>query len=204
MLGPTRWPFSDPLWATTCSENFGFFKTHRNIMETCFCLIPSVGIWCCFTAADYDLLPALAGVWFCQLQIVSVIVWLLGFWGLFRGYINARAPIVVAVQPVGDWMLLVVVWEVTVCEETKIKKTRFPGGEDQTCPKELDVPNLQQHCPLALYPFLSYLVLGGWKHGRRGVEEGGRKKNPQCSQESSYATHPRVTPMSRHLHSPEM
>jgi hypothetical protein len=37
------------------------------------------------TAADYDLPHALARAWFCQLQVVSVTVWCLEFWGLFRG-----------------------------------------------------------------------------------------------------------------------
>jgi hypothetical protein len=38
-------------------------------------------------AADYDLPRALAGLWFCQLKIVSAIVWycmLLGFLGTFQ------------------------------------------------------------------------------------------------------------------------
>jgi hypothetical protein len=39
-----------------------------------FVLIPDVGIWGCFKAADYDLPHVLAEVWFCQLKIVSVIV----------------------------------------------------------------------------------------------------------------------------------
>jgi len=40
-------------------------------------------------ADDYGLPHALAEEWFCQLQIVSAIVWHWGFWGLFTGYINA-------------------------------------------------------------------------------------------------------------------
>lgn len=42
---------------------------------------------------DYDLLSALAEVWFCQRQIVSATVCCLESWELFRGYIHAGALI---------------------------------------------------------------------------------------------------------------
>ena len=51
--------------ASECSENFGFFKRHRNIIEICFSFNSRYGIWGCFKlpiAADYDLPHALAGV----------------------------------------------------------------------------------------------------------------------------------------------
>ena len=50
----------------------GFFKNNTEIL---YHLNPRYGemglLW---TVADYDLSPALAEAWFCQLQIVSVIV----------------------------------------------------------------------------------------------------------------------------------
>jgi hypothetical protein len=46
-----------------------------------------------YTAGGNDLPRALAGVWFCQLQIVFVTVMFGVLGGLFRGCINARAPI---------------------------------------------------------------------------------------------------------------
>ena len=62
--------------------------THRerSIIRICFVfvLIPATGIWGCFPAADYDLPPALAEAWFCQLHIVSAIACCLEFWDLFR------------------------------------------------------------------------------------------------------------------------
>jgi hypothetical protein len=78
------------------SDRFGdlFSLKNRNIMGIWFCFNPRCGIWGSFrlsTTADYDLPHALAGTWFCQLQIVSATVWHLEFWGLFRGYCNARA-----------------------------------------------------------------------------------------------------------------
>ena len=78
---------------------------HRNILRL-FCRFNSrrrdVG---CFelpaaAAADCDLPCALAQAWFCQLEIISVISRCLGFWELFRGYINARAP-----ERPGQWLL---------------------------------------------------------------------------------------------------
>ena len=88
-----------------------------------------MGIWGCFGlygAADYDLPSALAEARFCQLQVVSSIVWCLEFWELFRGYINARALSGVAggcwwFSWVGCGMLVVV-----LKEETK-RKTSDSG-----------------------------------------------------------------------------
>jgi hypothetical protein len=72
-----------------CSENFGFFQ-NSEILWLHFHFKPKFGIWyssrLC-TAADYNLFHTLAGVWFCQRQIVSVIAWCLEFWRVFRGYI---------------------------------------------------------------------------------------------------------------------
>jgi hypothetical protein len=58
------------------------------------------GLWGCFRYflavdydwphAQYDFSHAGIGMIFFQLQIVSTIVCYLEFWGLFRGYINAR------------------------------------------------------------------------------------------------------------------
>ena len=77
------------------SENSGTLisvkKKHRNIIRMCFCFNPRCGdmgllqnVW-----SSYDLLPALAGIWFCQLQILSAIVWHLEFLEFFREYVNA-------------------------------------------------------------------------------------------------------------------
>ena len=40
----------------------------------------------------YDLPHPLAGAWFCQMHMVSAIVWYLEFWGIFRGYTHAIFP----------------------------------------------------------------------------------------------------------------
>jgi hypothetical protein len=81
-------------------------------------------MWSCFrlsAAVDCDLSPALAEVWFCQLQIVSVIV---EFWELFRGYINARTLI----GGIGSWLFEGVGFDLLVVllkEATRRKKIRF-------------------------------------------------------------------------------
>jgi hypothetical protein len=71
------------------------------------------GIWGwarLFRAADYDLHHALVEAWFCQMQIVSVIVWFLEFWGLFRGYENSKTPGgICGWKLFGCWLLLVAV-----------------------------------------------------------------------------------------------
>jgi hypothetical protein len=96
-----------------CSDNFGvfgFLKKHRNTIRNCCSFNPRYGIWGCFrlstTSADYDLPHAVAGLWFCQQQIVSATVWHLEFWGLFRGYINAKA----LKGEVGWWLVVGCCW----------------------------------------------------------------------------------------------
>ena len=62
----------------------------------CFSFNPryrDVGLLQTVRSSDCDLPPALEEAWFCQLQIVSAIVRYLEFWGLFRGYINAKTLI---------------------------------------------------------------------------------------------------------------
>lgn len=54
--------------------------------------MPGVGYRLLWTdCSSCDLSHVLAEVWFCQLQRVSVTVWHLEFWKLFKWYINARA-----------------------------------------------------------------------------------------------------------------
>lgn len=69
-----------------------WFKKHRNIVRICFYFNPRGGIWGCFIAAMicFMLLPK---VWFCELQIVSAILWYLEFLEFFRRYVNTMAPI---------------------------------------------------------------------------------------------------------------
>jgi hypothetical protein len=63
------------------------------IIKNVFILFPGVRIRSCFVAVNYDFfLPyILLRAWFCQLQIVSAIVWHLEFWEFFRGCTHARA-----------------------------------------------------------------------------------------------------------------
>jgi hypothetical protein len=79
------------------------------------------------TAPDSDFPCALAGVWLCELQIISASVWHLKFWRLLRRYINVRVPtgaVAVAAPPAvgccfagccfaGGWWLVAVV---VVCQ----------------------------------------------------------------------------------------
>lgn len=51
-----------------------FLLKNTEIEECAFILIPSMGIWSHFVAANYDLPCAPAEAWFGQLEIVSVIV----------------------------------------------------------------------------------------------------------------------------------
>jgi hypothetical protein len=142
----------------------------------CFHFNPRYEISGCFslsTAADYDMPRALAGIWFCQLQIGFASVWCLEFWGPFRGYIKARAPIEGAGWPTGAWMLLVVVCQVVVNEDMK-RRNYISWQRRPHLPKELNAPNQQEvvlryHNPLSpLFLFFSYLVVG---FGRGEVEE---------------------------------
>jgi hypothetical protein len=86
----------------------------------CFQFNPRCGIQDCFrlsTAADCDLPHALAEAWFYQLQMVSVIVWHLEFWGRPRGHVNARS-----LRGIGSgWLLLGVdgCGSVVVCKEER-------------------------------------------------------------------------------------
>ena len=61
------------------------------IEESAFVLNLRCGIRGCFAAADHGLPRALAEAWFCQLQMVSAIVWCVESWEVSIGYINARA-----------------------------------------------------------------------------------------------------------------
>jgi hypothetical protein len=58
----------------------------------------------------------------------------LEFWGLFRGYINARAR-----RGEVDRC-----WWQFVKFMFKKEEIRCPDSEDQTCPKEFNVPNQQE------------------------------------------------------------
>ena len=68
-------------------------KNIEIVYECAFILIPGVGRDVRLpVAADYDLPRALAEAWFCQLQVISVIVCHLEFWEIFKVYMNLRAP----------------------------------------------------------------------------------------------------------------
>lgn len=78
-------------WEFWNFRSFGKRKAERFI-KMCFHFNPrcrDMGCFWLFEAADHDLPHVLA--WICQLQIISVILWHLEFWQLFRGHKNARA-----------------------------------------------------------------------------------------------------------------
>lgn len=65
---------------------FWFLKKQGHTVKIFFILIPGTGRGGCFTAADYDLPPALAEVWLCQHTFCVTC----GVWELFRGTSRGR------------------------------------------------------------------------------------------------------------------
>jgi hypothetical protein len=94
-------------------------------------------------AADYDLPHALVEMWFCQLQIVSVIVVCLEFWEPFRKYLNARTREMRSVVA-GHLGRLVAV--------------SSSHGQRRNKRKEIRFMNFPISCIPTILVFLSYLV----------------------------------------------
>ena len=131
------------------------------------------GLWDCFrlpAAADVTCLM-LSEAWFCQVQIISTIVWRLEFWELFRGYINATAQ-----NGAGCWS-----------QDSYL--SRYPNSKDPTCPTELSPLSSRTQSNDNITPdrpwlywgiflptiFLSNLVLQGLNGGRKTPQRSKRK-----------------------------